>query len=157
MTQTESDNSGSKSLSTDKAEQNAQVVSQEFVSIDNRIFDSAVSKSANIWGRYGTSGGSLVLGGAIAILGVVATVLSVPKWNVDDLAGFLSFASLLIVLGTGASLLFRSMDERRQQERVQLYGLVKEAIVQMHKDDVKALTDAVPQQENGAAPRRFSD
>lgn len=123
-------------------EQNAQIVNHQFKSIDDTIFSGLLSQSAKFWVQNGTSGGCLILGSASAILAISATIFSAPRWKPEDLVTILCFASVLIVLGAVAGIVFRSIETRRSEERVQLYGMVKEAIVELHKADVKALTDA---------------
>jgi hypothetical protein len=98
--------------------------------------------SQTIWTKYGVSGGCLVLGGAVALIAVPATMVHVPGWKPTDLIVFMSFAVLLIVIGVIANLISRSLDTRAAAERVQLFAITKDGITRLHEADVEALASA---------------
>jgi len=98
--------------------------------------------SQTIWTKYGVSGGCLVLGGAVALIAVPATMVRVPGWKPTDLIVFMSFAVLLIVIGVIANLISRSLDTKAAAERVQLFAITKDGITRLHEADVEALASA---------------
>ena len=111
------------------------------------IGNAALNLSGNVWVRYGASGGSLVLGGAIAIVGVVATAIRVSGWTATDLIACFSFAALLIVIGTMSALAGRQIQIRTFNAQVTAYGLYKDGVM----DAVRLLGDNTPRppQQNG--------
>jgi hypothetical protein len=96
----------------------------------NGIGNAALTISGNVWVRYGASGGSLVFGGAVAIVGVVATAVRVSGWTATDLIACLSFAALLIVIGTTSALAGRQIQIRSFNAQVTAYQLYKDGVME---------------------------
>lgn len=94
------------------------------------IGNAALTISGNVWVRYGASGGSLVFGGAVAIVGVVATAIRVSGWTATDLIACLSFAALLIVIGTASALMGRQLQIHTFSAQVTAYGLYKDGVME---------------------------
>jgi hypothetical protein len=110
------------------------------------ITQSAVNLSGGLWERYGTSGGSLVLGGAVAIIALVATTIKIAGWTGTDLIAGLSFSAVLIVLGTIAGHAWDRVQERKFELEVTAYKYYKDGLAEM----ARALEEGRPKAPEGS-------
>lgn len=110
----------------------------------DKLNDFAFGKSAGVWGRYGVAGGSLVFGGAVAILALTATTIALKGWTPEDLITCMGFAVLLIIIGTATQLIDTSMKDRRFEAQVELYGKYEEAVRAVGRDILAALEAGKP-------------
>src|SRR5215472_2712170 len=110
-----------------------QVAQQERQSLDDlkgkyEKLSDAFAQSANVWGRYGVAGGSLVFGGGIAIVGLTATIITLKGWTPSDLIACMAVAVLLILIGTATQLINTGMKDRRFKVEVELYAKYQEGV-----------------------------
>ena len=110
----------------------------------NQLSDFAVGKSAGVWSRYGVAGGSLVFGGAVAIVALTATMIALSGWTPEDLITCMAVAVLLIIIGTATQLINESMKDRRFKAQVDLYGKYEQAVREVGRDILAALKEGQP-------------
>ena len=93
-----------------------------------------VTASGGTWARYGASAGSLILGGAVAIVAVVATIVRVPRWTATDLISCLCFSGFLIVIGITSGLVGRHIQIRSFESQVKAYGHYKDGVTEIARE-----------------------
>ena len=97
----------------------------------NSIDSAAIKLSGGIWTRYGTSGGSLVFGGAVAIVALTATMTALSGWTPEDLITCMGFAVLLIIIGTVAQLVNAHINSRTFEVQARLHEKHEETVRQV--------------------------
>lgn len=114
----------------------------------DKLSNSALDQSAGIWRRYGVAGGSLVFGGAVAILALTATMIAWSGWKPEDLITCMGFAVLLILIGTVTQLIDTNLKDRRFDAQVRLYGQYQEGVTAVGRDILAALEKGRPNPPN---------
>jgi hypothetical protein len=106
-----------------------------------QIGSSALSISGSTWERYGFSGGSLVIGGAVAIIAVVVTIIAQKGWTATDLIACLSFSTVLIIIGTAAALIENRTKQLSFKVQVTAYDHYKDGVTEV----ARVLGEKMPQ------------